>query len=160
MFRIDADVRDVALLVRSLYTGKIELCPNSVEKIIDLCKMLKMEEDSKFYEEVVKKELTKLQTTVSQINVKSVTPIYRVHKRADGVVLNYLEGLVAEDVSAQHVGSGDERTQIVGGNLGSSLGDTDAGVNTNLRQMIVKPYVDEVVVKEEPEENQQEGQSG
>ena len=104
---ISADIEDVTRLVRSLYTGKIDLCPKSVEKIIALCKTLRMEEEVKFYEEVAKKELNVTGSSDSENNVKPVIPVCRVEKSDTGALFTYL----AEDEekirdSGEGVGSG------------------------------------------------------
>ena len=163
VFHINADIEDVTVLVRSLYTGKIELCAKSVEKIIALCKMLQMEEDLKFYEEVVKKELTKQETIASQRELTIVTPIYSVNKRGDSLVLNYLSDVVTEDVVEdpnQHEQSGNdiERSRTDSGNMEQSWGDVKKGFESTSGQVVVLPRVDEI--KEEYDENQPAVQSG
>ena len=77
VFSLDADMEDVSRLVRSLYTGKIDLCAKSVQKIIALCKMLQMETEMKFYMEVAKK-FNEEASSIPDIDVKPVTPVYHV----------------------------------------------------------------------------------
>ena len=77
VFSLDADMEDVSRLVRSLYTGKIDLCAKSVQKIIALCKMLQMEAEMKFFMEVAKK-FNEEESSIPEIGVKPVTPVYRV----------------------------------------------------------------------------------
>ena len=161
MFRIHADIGDVTLLVRSLYTGKIELCAKSVEKIIALCYMLQMEEEMKFYVEMAKK-FHEEESSEPEKKVKAVTPIYCVEKAKDGIIVNYLGGNIdVEDAienSSECLGADVERRQIVGGTMEPAYSDKKGGDFVTQGQEVIMVNVDEI--KEEPDENRLEEQTG
>ena len=166
MFRIYADIEDVNQLVRSLYTGKIELCAKSVEKIIALCKMLQMEEEMKFYVEVAKK-FHEEESSEPEKKVKAVTPIYRVEKAKDGIIVNYLVGNIdVEDAiedSSVCLEADVERCQMVRGTMVPAYSDTKAEDCVTKRQEVIMANVDEIKKEpdDEPEGNQQlEEQTG
>ena len=160
---LGGDIEDVTQLVRSLYTGKIELCAKSVKNVVALCKMLQMEEETKFYVEVAKKINEEiLESSVPLKKVEPVTPIYRVEKGNDGMTVNFLDGNMDEEDaienSSECLEADVEKYQIVGGTMEPGYSDTKAGDSGIQGREVIMVNVDEI--KEEPDENRLEEQTG
>ena len=97
LISINAEMEDVMLLVESLYTGKIEVSLQSLEKIIALCKTLQMKQEEMYYECEAKKALKK----IDRRKVKTVGPIFLREQNKDGVLQNVLAGtFLLEDFAA------------------------------------------------------------
>ena len=128
--------------------------------------MLRMEEEMKLYVEVAKK-FNGEESSEPEKKVEPVTPIYRVEKGNDGIMVNYLGGSIdVEDAiedSSECLGADVERYQMVGGTMEPAYSDTKAGDSGTQGQEVIMVNVDDIKKEpdDEPEENQQlEEQTG